>query len=231
EDTKDLKISDVVDALDAELGPHFFPADPDNPEADPRRCPSCEDGRLGLKIGRSGGFIGCSNYPECRYTRPLAAGPESPEEQGVEGELGKHPETGESVALRKGPYGFYVQLGEGTKDEKPKRVSVPKNVAPADVTLEQAIQLLGLPREVGADPESGEMIYAGIGRYGPYVRRGKEFRSLTEGDDVLTVGLNRAVSLLAERKGKGGGAEPLRTVGEHEGTPVTLHKGRYGPYL
>ncbi|MDX1710653.1 MAG: type I DNA topoisomerase [Rhodovibrionaceae bacterium] len=234
EETKDLKISDVIEALDEELGPHFFPHDPKNPDKDPRACPSCDDGRLGLKIGRSGGFIGCSNYPDCTYTRALAAGPETAAEAEAEGgprALGTDPDTGETVYLKKGPYGFYVQLGEGGKGEKPKRVSLPPNIAPAEITLDQGLQLLALPREVGRHPETGETIAAGIGRYGPYVKHGSTFKSLTPDDDVLHIGLNRAVALLAEAGKQRRGAEPLRTLGEHEGQPVTLHKGRYGPYV
>jgi DNA topoisomerase-1 len=233
-ETKELKISDVVEALDEELGPHFFPRDPDNPDKDPRACPACADGRLGLKIGRSGGFIGCANYPDCTYTRALAAGPDSAQDAEAEGgprTLGTDPQSAESVFLKKGPYGFYVQLGEGGKGEKPQRASLPPNISPSEITLDQALQLLALPREVGPHPETGEVITAGIGRYGPYVKHGSTFKSLTPDDDVLHIGLNRAVSLLAEAGKTRRSAEPLRTLGEHDGQPVTLHKGRYGPYV
>ena len=239
DETKELRISDVIDVLDEELGPHFFPKDPENPDANPRACPACGGGTLGLRLGKSGGFIGCSNYPDCRYTRPLAV------PTGDEGEaadlankprvLGRDPDSELEVTLRKGPFGIYIQLGEpGEKGEKPQRVSLPKGVSPEDVDLELALKLLALPREVGQDPETGETITAGIGRYGPYVKRGGTYKSLPNDDEplaVLEIGLNRAVSLLAEAPKRGGGA--LKTLGEHpsDGKPVTLHSGRYGPYV
>jgi DNA topoisomerase-1 len=234
EETKDLTISSVIDAVDKELGPHFFPEDPENPEKDSRQCPSCGDGRLGIRFGRNGGFIGCSSYPDCRYTRPLAA----PGEEGDEGapiefpkSLGEAPDSGEEVTLRQGPFGVYVQLGQGANGEKPKRASLPKGMAAGEVDLDRALALLSLPREVGADPETGETIMAGIGRYGPYVRKGQLYRSLKDGDDVLTIGLNRAVTLLAEAPKRRGGT--ARSLGDHpkDGKPVTQGKGRYGPYV
>ena len=235
--TKDLTITEVIDALDEDLGPHFFPSDPNNPDKDPRRCPACSAGRLGLRLGRNGGFIGCSNYPECRFTRALAVPGEG--EDGENGEaafprvLGKDPESGLEVSLRKGPYGIYAQLGEPVEKEKPKRASLPKGLPHTDVTLEVALGLLSLPRDIGPHPEDGEMITAGIGRFGPYVKHGKTYRSIGNDDDVLTVGLNRAVSLIAEAPARRGAAEPLRVVGEHpaDKEPINLFKGRYGPYV
>ena len=233
--TKDLSITQVIDALDEDLGPHFFPPLPDGRDA--RLCPGCGAGRLSLKLGKFGAFIGCSNYPDCRYTRPLAV------ENGAEGngepvgprELGTDAASGLPVSLRKGPYGHYVQLGQGDEGEKPKRVSLPKGAAPAEVTLEQALKLLSLPREVGVHPADGKKIIAAIGRFGPYIKHGDEFRSIRGDDDVLTIGINRAVSLLAEPK-KGGGRRmptPLRVLGNHpaDQAPVNLFSGRYGPYV
>ncbi len=233
DETKGLRIAEVIDALDADLGPHFFPIDPERPELDPRACPRCEDGRLGLKLGKSGGFIGCSNYPDCRFTRPLAVvvpGSEAAGDDGAGGRaLGEDPESGQPVSLRKGPYGFYVQLGESGGEEKPKRASLPRKTNPDDVDLAMALKLLALPRSVGQHPESGDEITAGIGRYGPYIKHGSTYVSLRGDDDVLTIGLNRAVSLLAEAKAKGGGG---RELGEHpEGGKVTVRSGRYGPFV
>jgi DNA topoisomerase-1 len=229
DETKGLRITEVIDALDEELGPHFFPPDPENPDRDPRTCPSCS-GRLGLKIGKSGGFIGCSGYPDCRYTRPLAVvvpgSLDSAEDQTGTKELGRDPGTGLAVTLRKGPYGFYVQLGEAEGEEKPKRASLPRGAEPAQLDLEAALALLALPRTVGLHPETGETISAGIGRYGPYIKHAGTYVSLKGDDDVLTIGLNRAVSLLAEKRGNS------RSIGEHpEGGSITLHSGRYGPYV
>jgi DNA topoisomerase I len=230
--TKDLKITDVINALDESLGKHFFP-DPGTGK-DPRVCPVCGSGRLGLKLGRFGAFIGCSNYPECKFTRPLgienADGPESSSPR----ELGIDPATQVPVTMKKGPYGFYVQLGEGTGDEKPKRASIPKAMSLADIDLDKALKLLALPRELGPHPEDGEMITAAIGRFGPYLKHGKEYRSLPKDDDVLTIGLNRAISLLAEPKPQRRGMPtPIKSLGAHpsDGAPVNLFNGRYGPYV
>jgi DNA topoisomerase I len=231
--TKDLTITQVLDALDQELGNHFFPARADG--SDPRLCPACGKGRLGLKLGKFGGFIGCSNYPECRYARKL--GFEGEDENGESGDagprvLGEDPATGQSVTLRKGPYGHYVQRGEGAEGEKPRRASLPRGLAPSDVDLEKALGLLSLPREVGRHPEDGEPITAALGRYGPYLKHGNDYRSLTPDDDVLTIGINRAVSLLAAPRQARGRAPrvSLRTFSHPDGE-IMLYKGSYGPYV
>jgi DNA topoisomerase I len=235
EDIKDLKIGDVLNALDELLGPHIFPPRPDG--TDPRQCPTCGTGRLSLKLGKFGAFIGCSNYPDCRYTRALAA----PGNGGTENDvkvLGEDPATGFEVTLRGGRFGPYVQLGEQTNGEKPKRTPLPKGVAPDAVDLQRALALLSLPRQIGKHPETGEPIVAGLGRYGPYVQHGKIYASLEPGDDVLNVGLNRAVTLIAEKQLRGGrgrrfGADPGRSLGEHpvKRGPVVAKNGRYGPYV
>ena len=230
EQTKDLKISDVIDALDQDLGPHFFPPREDG--SDPRACPACGNGRLGLKLGRYGSFIGCSNYPNCQYTRRLAI-----ETGGEQGEtlkegmrvLGQHPETGEDITVRRGPYGLYVQQGEPSEDKKapkPRRTSLPRGMDGDQITLEQAIALFSLPRVVGTHPETQETIEVGIGRFGPYVRMGAIFQSLDRDDDVLALGLNRAMDLLAKKMAS------VRTLGMHpqDKQPVAVRKGRFGPF-
>jgi DNA topoisomerase-1 len=229
EETSGLRIGEVLEKIDEALGPHLFP-DPED-GSDPRACPQCGTGRLALKTSKKGGaFIGCSNYPECRYTRPLAADAEGAGETRV---LGEH--QGQQVTLRSGPFGPYVQLGEQQEgsDEKPKRVSIPKGM---DIDLENAIALLSLPREIGRHPEDGEPVEAGVGRYGPYVKHGRTYASLTRGDDVLKVGMNRAVELLAQKQARRGGPraepKPLRELGEHpEGGVLNVMSGRYGPYV
>lgn len=260
-DTKDLKISDVIDALDAALGPHFFPPQADG--HDPRQCQVCKTGRMGLKLGKYGAFLGCSNYPECRNTRPLAvtgsASDDAPQMQGPR-ELGPDPATQLPVSVRVGPYGAYVQLGpapsaivpeeppvldkEGKPKKKkkkksdapkPKRVSLPKGLDPNLIDLETSLKILSLPRDVGNHPESGEMITAGLGRFGPYLKIGPQYKSLSPDDDVLNIGLNRAVVVLAEPS-KGGNRparEPGKALGEHpeDNKPITLNKGRFGPYV
>ncbi|MBV9782933.1 MAG: type I DNA topoisomerase [Acidisphaera sp.] len=230
--TKDLKISDVIEALDQDLGPHFFPPKADG--SDPRACPACANGRLGLKLGRYGSFIGCSNYPACQYTRRLAIenGEDSGEtlREGVRA-LGHHPETGEEITVRRGPYGLYVQQGEPPADPKqkqrPRRTSLPRGLTGEAITLEQALGLLSLPRLVGMHPETKEPIEAGLGRFGPYVRMGSVFGSLDRDDDVLAVGLNRAVDVLARKLAS------VRALGPHpkDQQPITVRKGRFGPYV
>lgn len=229
EGTKELRVSEVIEKLDAELGAHFFPVDGEG--HDPRLCPVCSAGRLSLKLGKFGAFIGCANYPECRYTRPLAIAGEGGDNGGEplpDGpkELGNDPVSGEPVSLRKGPYGWYVQLGEGAK---PKRVSLYKGLEPGAIDLDMGLKLLALPRDVGEHPETRKMIKAGVGRFGPYLLHDGVYKSLAKDDDVLTIGMNRAVELLSQAKGKAAG--PLKTLGEHDGKAVTVHEGRYGPYV
>jgi len=233
--TKELRTTEVLDALNEVLGPHIFPPRADG--GDPRQCPTCGTGRLSLKLGKFGSFIGCSNYPECRYTRQLAAEREGAEENGGLGGdgtrlLGTDPETGLDVTLRSGRFGPYVQLGEG---DKPKRASLPKGWSAADMDLEKALRLLSLPREIGIHPETGKPISAGIGRYGPYVEHDRVYANLSNADEVFDVGLNRAVAVLAEKQQKRGGrngAGEGKVLGDHpEGGAVTLRAGRYGPYV
>ena len=236
-DIKELRVTQVLDALNDLLEPHIFPQPADG--SDRRKCPNCETGRLSLKLGRFGAFIGCSNYPECNYTRQMTPGAEG----SVNGTklLGEDPETGLEVSVRSGRFGPYLQLGEQSKEkdaEKPKRASIPKGVSPDDIDLERALAILSLPREVGIHPEDGELIVAGVGRFGPYVKHGKIYANLEDGDDVLNIGLNRAVTLIAEKKLKPGkgrrfGADPGKSLGEHpdKGGPILVKNGRYGPYV
>ena len=225
--TTELTITNVIDVLDEELGGHFFKKD-DQGEL-MRSCPNCQGGRLGLRLGKFGAFIGCSNYPECKFTRQLVTSSDDPtSEEGVVGDrhLGDDQASGLPVYIRNGPYGPYVQLGD-PETKKPKRSSLPKGTSAGGVDLETALKLLSLPRDVGAHPESGDMIQAGLGRYGPYLKYQGSFTSLKDGDDLLEIGLNRAVDLLAESAKKRG-----RLLGEHpSGGEVHLKAGRFGPYV
>lgn len=239
--TKDLRVTEVLEALNGVLGEHIFPARGDG--GDPRTCPTCGTGQLSLKLGKFGSFVGCSNYPECRYTRPLTV-PANDGEATAEGGqgtpgvrvLGKDPITEQDVTLRDGRFGPYVQLGEG---EKPKRQSLPKGMSAAAVDLDKALALLALPKEVAKHPESGEPILVGIGRYGPYVQHGKTYANIDKDDDVLTLGGNRAIDLIvAKESGAGGGrfgrgaAVPGRELGEHPaGGKLVVRAGKYGPYV
>jgi DNA topoisomerase I len=238
--TKELRTTEVLDALNEILGPHIFPARADG--GDPRQCQVCGTGRLSLKTGKFGAFIGCSNYPECRYTRQLSSPANGADDKGgVGGDgvrvLGPDPETGLDVSVRDGRFGTYVQLGDiDAEKNKPKRASLPKEWAAADLDLEKALALLALPREVGMDPESGKPIVAGLGRYGPYVAHDGTYASLGSIDEVFEIGLNRAVTVIAEKKANGGrgnrGGAPAKQLGDHpEGGAITLRAGKYGPYV
>jgi DNA topoisomerase-1 len=230
-DMGELRTRDVLDALDGLLGGYLFPPKEDG--ADPRACPKCGSGRLGLKLSRSNPFIGCSNYPECRYTRPFGSG--EGDAQGDDRELGVDPETGLTVYLKTGRFGPYVQLGEG---EKPKRSSLPKGWSAEAMDLEKALRLLRLPRDVGPHPEDGQMIVAGIGRYGPFVLHNGAYANLSSAEEVFDVGVNRAVALIAEKRAganarRGGEPTSLKDLGAHpaDGQPIKVLAGRYGPYV
>ncbi|AMB46467.1 type I DNA topoisomerase [Methylobacterium sp. AMS5] len=243
--TKELRVAEVLEALNGLLGPHIFPEKADG--GDPRACPTCGAGQLSLKLGKFGAFIGCSNYPECKYTRQLSA-------SGVEGEgdgssaeggqpgvrvLGDDPATGLPVTLRDGRFGPFVQLGEASAEkgaEKPKRSSLPKGMTPGSVTLEIALRLLSLPREVAKHPETGDPILANLGRFGPYVQHGKTYANLGKEDDVLEIGANRAIDLIVAKEQGGGrgrpSSDPGRTLGQHpDGAALVVKAGKYGPYV
>ena len=224
---KPLQISEVIDKIDEVLSFHLFPPREDG--SDPRVCPECGKGRLSIKLGKFGAFIGCSNYPECKYTKPLvdtsdeeaAATPQvKPGEEKVIGEM-----NGMNIYLKKGPYGFYLQLGEDATatTEKPKRSALPKNIAPEELTLEQATRLLSLPFDLG------EGIQVNVGKFGPYIKQGGKSKSLTGADNIFNITLERAQQILAnvaERpQGKSLGVNPANKQ------DIVLMSGRYGPYL
>ena len=232
EEIKDLRVTQVLDMLNVELAPLAFPAREDG--SSPRVCPNCGSGQLSLKIGKFGAFVGCSNYPDCSFTRQLGA-------EAVEGEttkdgpkiLGTDPANGEAVSLRTGRFGPYVQRGEG---KEPVRSSIPKGWKADETDLARALQLLSLPRPVGVHPETGKPITAGIGRYGPFVLHNGVYANLDSAEEVFSVGLNRAVSALAEKAAKGGRASAqaaLKALGEHPrlGGPMVVRDGKYGPYV
>jgi DNA topoisomerase-1 len=239
DETKELRVSDVLDALNEELAPLVFPAREDG--SDPRICPKCGTGNLSLKLGKYGAFVGCSNYPECGYTRQLGGeangnGENGTVEDGTKA-LGKDPYTAEEITLRSGRFGPYVQRGEG-KDAK--RSSLPKGWTVDTIDHEKALALLSLPRDVGKHPETGKMISAGLGRYGPFVLHDGTYANLESIEDVFSIGLNRAVSVIAEKQAKlkgprnGGAPAALKELGDHPGGgggKITVRDGRYGPYV
>ncbi|WP_138465425.1 type I DNA topoisomerase [Poseidonocella sp. HB161398] len=243
EETADLRISEVLDQIDEALAPHLYPPKEDG--SDPRICPNCGTGRLSMRTARSGGaFIGCSNYPECRFTRPFGPpleGDEAARAIPPEGKL-LGDDNGEEIRVFKGRFGPYVQRGPATDENpKPPRQSVPKPWPPEEVTLEQAVKLLSLPREIGPHPEDGVMIWANIGRYGPYLKhadsisnKGGTNANLEDVEEVFTIGMNRAVEVLAAKpkRGKPAAQKPLKELGEHpDGGELAVMKGRYGPYV
>ncbi|MEM6466073.1 MAG: type I DNA topoisomerase [Pseudomonadota bacterium] len=234
DETKELRITEVLEKINEVLAPHLFPDPGDG--TDPRQCKACGTGRLSMRTARSGGaFIGCSNYPECRYTRPLAGELEGGDIAGPDGKLVGHDE-GDPITLRSGRFGPYVQRGEVTEENpKPKRGSVPKGMDLSAVDLAKALEILSLPRLIGPHPEDGEPVETNIGRYGPYVKWGKIYANIKDAEEIYTMGMNRAVELLAQKaasRGRGAAAKPLHELGEHpDGGPVNVMDGRYGPYV
>ncbi len=235
EGTSDLRVAQVLDALNEMLREHVFPPREDG--SDPRQCPKCGDGQLSLKLGKFGAFIGCSNYPDCRYTKQLGA-TDGDTAEGIgdnDTPIGQHPDTGTDIFFKSGRFGPYFEMAvEG--EAKPKRAGLPKGVDPGSANLALAIKLLSLPRDVGLHPETGKPIQANFGRYGPYIVHDGTFANLDSPDEVFTVGLNRAVTVLAEKansRGGRSGPSALAELGEHPtlGGPVKVMSGRYGPYV
>ena len=229
--TMEIRNTQILDKMNEVLGPHIFK---DTGDGDPRICPKCNEGELSLKTGKFGAFVGCTRYPECRFTRPFAQA--EGREGDIERELGIDPETGLIVYLKDGRFGPYIQLGDAGEDnEKPKRSGLPKDMRPADMTLDYALRLLSLPRLVGKHPETGEDITADLGRYGPYLKHGKQSASLETVDEIFEIGVNRAVTVIAEKKSKAParGSSVIKELGEHpdDGKPVNVMNGRYGPYV
>ncbi len=230
--TKDLRVSEVLDVITDALAPFIFPEREDG--SDPRICPKCGEGKLSVKTGKFGAFIGCENYPTCNFTRQIQNGDETDAQDDGPQTLGIDPVSGMEVTLRSGRFGPYVQLGEPVEKEKPKRSSIPKGMSIESIDLERALKLLALPRDVGVHPEDGKIIKAAIGRYGPYVSHNGAFASLKDPEDVFNIGVNHAVTLLAENAAKRGkAAEPIKDLGEHpdgDGN-ILVMDGRYGPYV
>ncbi|MGH1465161.1 MAG: type I DNA topoisomerase [Cognatishimia sp.] len=235
-ETSDLRVSEVLDKLDAALAPQLYPPKEDG--SDPRICPKCGTGNLHLKTSRTGGFVGCGNYPECRYTRPLNGDADDT------GDVVLGEDNGDEISLRKGRFGPYVQRGEVTEEnKKPPRSSLPRGWSADEMTLEKALTLLSLPREIGLHPDGGTMT-TNFGRFGPYIMHQLPdeakpvYANLKDPNDVFEVGMNRAVELLAEkranpgRRGSSAAAKPLREMGEHpDGGPMNVMDGRYGAYV
>ncbi len=239
DETKDLRVSAVLDVLNEALGHHVFPPVDENGKVKekPRLCPLCSEGELSLKLGRHGAFVGCSNYPECKFTRPFSTQEEAENAINPDGEeITIHPDTGKPVLLKSGRFGPYLEMDIG--EDKPKRSSLPKGWSPQELDPEKALMLISLPREVGKHPEDEEPILANLGRYGPYVQHQRTFANLSSVEEMFTIGLNRAVSLIADKRAGGGrggraAAKVLKDLGKHptSGDPIQVLDGRYGPYI
>lgn len=228
----ELERDKILEALEKELAELFFPSDDIKNGTPNRKCPTCSNGNLGLELGKYGAFIGCSNYPECKFTKQIASNQDQNENNDNEnfipgngGVLGIDPATGLNVFIKKGPYGIYLQLGD---EKKPKRTSIPKQVSAKDINLQKALAFLSLPRLIGQHPESGQDISAGIGRYGPYLKYDINFISLPADETVINLGLNHAVVLIAENSEKLG-----KVLGDHPdgGGKIFVKSGRFGPYV
>ena len=230
-ETSELRITEVLDVLDDALAPQLYPPREDG--SDPRICPKCGQGQLHLKSSRTGGFVGCGNYPECNFTRPISGEIDESSDR-ILGE-----DQGDEISLKSGRFGPYVQRGEATpENKKPPRASLPKGWSAAEMDLERALMLLNLPREIGPHPEDGVMVEAGLGRFGPFIKHGSVYANIKEVDEVFTIGMNRAMEELAKKAARGGArpgaaAKPLKELGEHpiEGGAVNVMDGRYGPYI
>ena len=229
-ETSELRITQVLDVLDDALSPQLYP--PRSDGADPRLCPKCKSGKLHLKSSKTGGFVGCGNYPECNFTRPISG------DNGDNADRTLGEDKGDVIQLKSGRFGPYIQRGEVSEETpKPPRASLPKSWNASELDLAKALQLLELPREVGKHPEDGELVEAGIGRYGPFIKHGRLYANLKEVDEVFTIGMNRAVEVLALKASNSGrgsaAAKPIKELGEHpdEGGPVNVMDGKYGPYV
>lgn len=231
EDIADVRITEVLNRLNEVLAPHVFPVQEEG--VNPRKCPNCETGELSLKVGRFGAFVGCSDYPDCKFTRKFTV-KEGEDALGESKLLGKDPETGLDITLRPGRFGPYLQVGEMEDDKKPKRSGLPKDKEIPEVDYEYALKLLSLPRDVGIHPETGKKIVAALGRYGPYIMHEGKYANLENSDEIFTIGVNRAVVVIAEKKGRARQtAKALKELGDHPetGSRMAVMDGSYGPYI
>ncbi|GAB5457509.1 MAG: type I DNA topoisomerase [Henriciella sp.] len=241
DETKDLRVTHVLDALNEALGPYVFPATDaeGNTKENPRLCPLCNEGELSLKLGRHGAFVGCSRYSDCKFTRQFST--DGSDDAGISPdgqEFGIHPDTGKPIVLKSGRFGPYLEMEQDGEDAKPKRSSLPKGWTPDTLDEAKALMLINLPRTVGLHPEDGEPILANLGRYGPYVQHLKTYANVATAEEMLEIGLNRAVALIADKRanprGRGrAAAKPLRELGKHpaDDEVINVFEGRYGPYV
>ena len=228
DETKELRITHVLDALNDALRPQVFPDKEDG--SDPRKCTSCADGVLSLKLGKFGAFVGCSNYSDCKFTRPFGG---EGQEQTEDKILGQHPETGKDIVLKTGRFGPYVEM---ETEKKPKRTGLPKTWPYDLIDLERGLRLINLPRKIGQHPEDGNQIITALGRFGPYLKHNTTYVSIKDPEEMFTLGMNEAVSRIADKvanPGRSRGGKVVKDLGKHPKTekPVQVMEGRYGPYV
>ncbi len=229
-----FSITEVLDNLNGKLANYLFD---DGSGKIQKKCSVCNNGELGIKLSKSGAFIGCSSYPDCKYSRPLNANSQiNPAELTTQEEPIGQDTNGNDIFLKNGRYGPYLEVFYDGSD-KPKRSAVPKHYTLDELTLEKARQLLELPRNLGLHPEDQSEVIAAIGPYGPYIKHGKIYANMKDFEEVFSIGMNRAVELLveaAEKKNNRGGraGKELKILGSHpDGEEVKIMSGRYGDYI
>ena len=227
----ELRITNILDNLNESLKSHIFKTE-ESTNKITRVCPTGCGGELSLKVSRFGAFVGCTNYPDCKFTRPISH--KKVKEVFDDIILGIDEATSKEIKLLNGRFGPYIQLGNIEGKEKPKRATIPKDISPKEIDLEKAKLLLSLPRKIGEHPETGNEIFVNYGRYGGYLTCDNKNASLEDSSEVFDIGINRAVTLLANAKpGRLKSSSELKTLGDHptDGKPIKVMKGKFGPYV
>ncbi len=227
----ELRITNILDNLNESLKSHIFKTE-ESTNKITRVCPTGCGGELSLKVSRFGAFVGCTNYPDCKFTRPISH--KKVKEVFDDIILGIDEATSKEIKLLNGRFGPYIQLGNIEGKEKPKRATIPKDISPKEIDLEKAKLLLSLPRKIGDHPETGNEIFVNYGRYGGYLTCDNKNASLEDSSEVFDIGINRAVTLLANAKpGRLKSSSELKTLGDHptDGKPIKVMKGKFGPYV
>ena len=227
----ELRITNILDNLNESLKSHIFKTE-ESTNKITRVCPTGCGGELSLKVSRFGAFVGCTNYPDCKFTRPISH--KKVKEVFDDIILGIDEATSKEIKLLNGRFGPYIQLGNIEGKEKPKRATIPKDISTKEIDLEKAKLLLSLPRKIGDHPETGNEIFVNYGRYGGYLTCDNKNASLEDSSEVFDIGINRAVTLLANAKpGRLKSSSELKTLGDHptDGKPIKVMKGKFGPYV
>ena len=249
-EVKEKRTREVLDLLNESLGSLIFERNKDGKIN--RKCQICNEGTLSLKNSfRGGAFIGCSNYPECKFTRPLSKTKAAAQAQLAEPKLiGKH-ENGNAMYLKNGRFGPYIQYekikeieDEPTKKKRKKKksdkednnfknVSIPKGITLDSIDLDRANFLCSLPKVLGINPENKKDIVLNSGRFGPYLKCENKSARIENVEEIFSIGLNRAITLIAEAKPGRMSSSVIKDLGEHpeDKKPVRIMKGQYGPYI